>query len=290
MTSRLPPLLELYLRLPPETSLILLTNVLGASTNWLVQRYLCSFLASSSTSSQRDGSATKEAGETGEDDEVSVILVSFLRDHAFWKEGAGRLGIDLDGLSRRGRFVFVDGLSGLFTPPGGLKSKPSAGGGGAGTRVLSGATVQELRKELNEAVTGLRVTRPDSKIMLVLDGPDLLLAASGKTISGLVLQEILLDIREKVHSSIVTLSADEPLISAQTTMLEKEHAAFTLSLAHEAEMVISLRMLDTGTARDVSGVLRVTHGGNATGTLVEERELLYFVGGDGGVRVFERGQ
>lgn len=59
---------------------------------------------------------------------------------------------------------------------------------------------------------------------------------------------------------------------------------------------MSLRLLDTGTARDVSGVLRVTLG-NETGAnekdiqdRVEERELLYFVGGDGGVRVFERGQ
>jgi elongator complex protein 6 len=95
---------------------------------------------------------------------------------------------------------------------------------------------------------------------------------------------------QKVHSTIVTLAADEPLISAQATSLEKDHAAFTLSLAHEAEMVTSLRLLDTGTARDVSGVLRVTHGGGATGFVQDERELLYFVGGDGGVRVFERGQ
>jgi elongator complex protein 6 len=88
----------------------------------------------------------------------------------------------------------------------------------------------------------------------------------------------------------VTLAADEPLISTQATSLEKEHAALTLALAHEAELVISLRMLDTGTARDVSGVLRVTHGGGSTEHIQDERELLYFVGGDGGVRVFERGQ
>lgn len=55
-------------------------------------------------------------------------------------------------------------------------------------------------------------------------------------------------------------------------------------------MVISLRLLDTGTARDVSGVLRVTSGGDATEFVSEERELLYFVGADSGVRVFERGQ
>lgn len=88
----------------------------------------------------------------------------------------------------------------------------------------------------------------------------------------------------------MTLAADEPLVALQSTSLEKEQAAFALSLAHEADMVMSLRMLDTGTARDVSGVLRVTNGGSASGAVAEERELLYFVGADGGVRVFERGQ
>lgn len=86
------------------------------------------------------------------------------------------------------------------------------------------------------------------------------------------------------------MAADEPLVSAQATTLEKEHAALAVSMAHEADVVMSLRMLDTGTAKDVSGVLRVTRGGAAAGAAVEERELLYFVGGDGSIRVFERGQ
>lgn len=84
------------------------------------------------------------------------------------------------------------------------------------------------------------------------------------------------------------------MLSSQTTLLEKEHATFTLSVAHDAHLVMGLRMLDTGTAKDVSGVIRITAGGQhdeeEAGDDVEERELLYFVGGDGAVRVFERGQ
>jgi elongator complex protein 6 len=57
---------------------------------------------------------------------------------------------------------------------------------------------------------------------------------------------------------------------------------------------MGLRLLDTGTARDVSGVLRIGIGEDLdqedTETALEGRELLYFVGGDGGVKVFERGQ
>jgi elongator complex protein 6 len=89
---------------------------------------------------------------------------------------------------------------------------------------------------------------------------------------------------------MLTISADEPLIAAQTTTLEKEHAALALSLAHEADLVISLRLLDSGAAKDVSGVMRITRGGQDSGLKkVEEHEYLYFIGGDGGVKVFERG-
>jgi elongator complex protein 6 len=94
----------------------------------------------------------------------------------------------------------------------------------------------------------------------------------------------------------LTLSADSPLISNQQTLLESDHAATLVGTAHQADIIMSLRLLDSGTARDVSGVVRITVGDQAermgleTHTKVEEKELLYFVGGDGGVKVFERGQ
>ena len=101
---------------------------------------------------------------------------------------------------------------------------------------------------------------------------------------------------QQVHTTIITLSADYPLISAQQTPLETDHAHFLLSLAHESDLMMSLRLLDTGPARDVSGVIRIVVGGQGENesrevqSQAEERELLYFVGGDSGVRVFERGQ
>lgn len=84
MASQIPPLLESYLSLPSETSQIVLTGILGASTNWLALRYLYSLLRPAAAPRRDDDDA---AG--GED--VQVLLVSFMRDYAFWKEGAGRL-------------------------------------------------------------------------------------------------------------------------------------------------------------------------------------------------------
>jgi elongator complex protein 6 len=85
-------------------------------------------------------------------------------------------------------------------------------------------------------------------------------------------------------------------VSSNQTPLEANHAAFLLSTAHQANFTMSLRLLDTGTARDVSGVVRITVGDSMEGNdqnfrrKIEEKELLYFVGGDGSVKVFGRGQ
>ncbi|KAI1245694.1 hypothetical protein MGN70_012586 [Eutypa lata] len=287
MASRLPPLLEPYLRLPPETSLILLTGVLGSTTNWLVQRYLYSLLLAPSAVAPADENFSQ--ADTGG---TNVILLSFLRDYTFWKEGVGRLGVDLDAAAKKGKLVYVDGLGALFEPSHARDPKPTSG---PGRRVLSAPTVNGLRKELEQAISHLKANSTNSgpKTVLIIDQPDLLLAAAGHDLSSHALYEMLLDIRENVYSTIVTLSADEPLISSQSTLLEKEHAAFTLSMAHDASLVVSLRMLDTGTAKDVSGVLRITGRGQYEEEpefIVEEQELLYFVGSDGSVRVFVRGQ
>jgi elongator complex protein 6 len=55
---------------------------------------------------------------------------------------------------------------------------------------------------------------------------------------------------------------------------------------------MSARELATGAARDISGVLRVSRGGDAygfDGEVVREAELQYLVQRDGVVKVFSRG-
>ena len=202
MGSRIPPLLEAYLRLPPEASLVLLTGVLGSTTNWLVQRYLHSLLLSPPPSAGR--AATSEGAAAPPTDDASpglaatgapgvgVLLVSFLRDYAFWKEGVGRLGLDLDAAARKGRLAYVDALDGLFFEPT-PEPKPCPDHG-SGRRVLTTPTVDALRSALEGALAQLKATCP--RTVLILDQPDLLLAAAGHDVSSQALHEMLLDVRE----------------------------------------------------------------------------------------------
>lgn len=101
---------------------------------------------------------------------------------------------------------------------------------------------------------------------------------------------------QAAHSVIISVAADAPFIHTRATPLETAHAAFVTGLLHQARLVLSMRQLDTGVAKDVTGVLRITSGAGEWDEMGRERseslkdaEFLYYVAGDGGVRVFERG-
>lgn len=84
MSSRtLPPALEPYLQLPPETSLILLTSTLGCSVNWLTARFISSALASDHHQQQQEPSPPP----------LAILLVSWIRDLAFWKTELRRTSV-----------------------------------------------------------------------------------------------------------------------------------------------------------------------------------------------------
>jgi len=104
-----------------------------------------------------------------------------------------------------------------------------------------------------------------------------------------------------VHSTVLALPADSPFLPPTSTApatppptpLEAATASFTLSQAHLARLVLSVRELETGAARDVSGVLRATRGGGfeyddgEDGERLGEGEWRFLVGRDGGVKIVE---
>ncbi|CAD0087983.1 unnamed protein product [Aureobasidium vineae] len=351
--NRTPPLLEPYLRLPSEGSQLLLTGVLDSSPQWLVTRLL------------RSAFAPSEETESPDEQDVSVVLVSWLRDHEFWKSEARRgAGIDLARLAQQDKFVFVDGLTHLFPvttsntatattssptasqtaqrslPVRNAPASPLPSRGGplpsrgpipsrgplaptpsqpqaqvqqqpqqqpaqpSKTTHLTDASILSTHKTLSDKLSSISTAHPTRKIHLILDAPTLLLSTS-PTPSASALSSLLLSLRSLVSTTTLVLEADSPFLSAaladtnhNPTPLEAAHAAFVVQQAHISKWVLSLRPLDTGKARDVSGVIRVSRGGAWDDDVEEddekdqrkELEALYFVQNDGGVRVFERGE
>ncbi|KAK2858504.1 hypothetical protein FQN49_004665 [Arthroderma sp. PD_2] len=407
MSTPTAPLLAPYTTPPPYQSLHLITSVLGSTSNWVVLRYLCDTLQ---TSSLRRGNIDSLEGGVGLEEgneersaakKRKVVLVSFLRGWEFWRAEARRVGLDLNKLSKEGRFSFVDGVTELFSPaptpqspnptvPGGavsssprarkssvsspsfplpdrtppspsqaargprpgpislsgrvnpllarptpptppISAKPSttfsqqntsagddshrnpsirtlrwvptrgSDGGLDGVEKAIASAIEDICKGQSNEHKSEQAGEND--VLLVLDQPDFLLAATGPSmcVGATEMGESIMGLRRLVHSTIVTAAADSPLMHSaqQPTPLEIEHSALVVSLAHQAQMVLQLRGLDTGVARDVSGVLRVSKGGaladtntlkNEEGGSWEEREVLYFVQGDGSVKVFGRGE
>ena len=85
-TTRIPSIFSSYLSAPPPTSLLLLTSVLGASTNWLLLHFLLAIFSPGLVS----GIEGNEEPGTNKS-EAKVVFVSFLRDWDFWREGSKRV-------------------------------------------------------------------------------------------------------------------------------------------------------------------------------------------------------
>lgn len=175
------------------------------------------------------------------------------------------------------------------------------------TQVISSA-IQSLKGPVSESESDPS-SHLGSKITLIVDSPDILLATHIMDLSSLL--SAVSALSQSVHSSIISVSADPPLLAAATASmlqaedehigpslqfseLEQQGAGLVTSLAHRATWVLQLHKLETGWAKDVSGVLAISRGGSweedeESDEVTEEKELLYYVKGDGSVKVFERG-
>ncbi|RMJ21377.1 hypothetical protein PHISP_07755 [Aspergillus sp. HF37] len=207
----LPPLLTPYLS-PPESSLNVISSVLAATGNWLVLRFLYATLSASPGSGAVTGIDGSETGK-----KRKVVLLSFLRNWDFWRSEAKKLGLDLARLADKGLFAYIDGLSELFyapanasaastqsgaipirstgpaptrTPqpapgPGNTSPKPSTEPGVARRLHFSGngtAALDGLERDIVSVINQLKSTgdsEDESEVVLIVDQPDLLLAATG---------------------------------------------------------------------------------------------------------------
>ncbi|KAK3674293.1 hypothetical protein LTR78_005762 [Recurvomyces mirabilis] len=278
--NRTPAALKPYLRLPSETSLILLTSTLSCTVNWLTPRFIIAAINGSGHGDHTDTQSVPGAREEGS----TVILTSWMRNQAYWKTELRRItaGMDMDKVIATGKLAFVDCFTNL-------------------TQLAPEKALSEQESRITQAIA--KANGAGRRIVLVLENPDILIALALTTTYDL--SDFLLRLRNQVHSTVLVCNADLPLVAAATTSqegmqntpIEAETAAFLVQQAHAAQYVLGVRELETGAAKDVSGVLRVTRGGAAYSwddeeddvEEVKELEALYLIQRDGNAKVFERG-
>lgn len=230
------------------------------------------------------------------------------------------------------KIAYVGGLSYGVSPTGPAEISR------ASTTKLKGLALDDLRHAVTSALDlispstleqNLASSTPTSRIplsssaapsipkatkpLVLLDGLDFLLACQ-PSFSTVALQSFLSALRAKSHALVLTGNADAPLVQTATsanrdggTPLERDQAHFLTSMAHQSKWVFQLRALDTGSAKDVSGVIRVSRGGNFeadeedeikdTGNArvggmgdLPDVEWLYQLKGDGTVKIWGRGE
>ncbi|PWW72936.1 hypothetical protein C7212DRAFT_354543 [Tuber magnatum] len=192
-----------------------------------------------------------------------ILFLSLIHERGFHTDGLRKLGVPLQHLDRSGKFTFL-----------GIEDLP----------LMVGAVSEVVMGAMREICTGGdRDGDGDGRggLLVVLEGLDILL----QTGAGFArVMDMVVCVMEMAERTIVSVNIDEAL------MRDEEHAAFVIGLGHVARRVFGLRGLETGVARDVSGVLRITAGGTGEGDIDGGKEVLYFVGDGGGVEVFERGE
>lgn len=128
---------------------------------------------------------------------------------------------------------------------------------------------------------------------LIIDGLDFALGVESSP-AIVNFWNIISSFRSRMGHLVLSISADGPLLHVPTTSLEQNHQLITTMVAHQSNTIVQLRGLDTGTARDISGILRVSSGGQHDETTSHEdifdREYLYYVKRDATVRVWSRGE
>ncbi|ETI28514.1 hypothetical protein G647_00964 [Cladophialophora carrionii CBS 160.54] len=332
MPPAIPPPLVSYL----ESSLAslhgqtLITSVLVTPSPWLLLRFVYAAIYGVGD----DGEA-RQVG-TGPDEvrlgERPVVFVSLLRPLSLWLEMGKKMGLDFQALLRSKKVVYVDGLADGSSPAGPGDSSLLS------TTRLKALTLNELRYSMNVVLkSSFRATTEtttsgagrssstpavpyatastsssstgtaDAKPLILLDGIDFLLACQ-PSISTVSLQALLSTLQMQSHALVLTCNADVPLLQTAMsgsyddgTPLERNHAHFLTSMAHRSRWVFQLRGLDTGSAKDVSGVIRVSKGGDRGDDESEisnlghtkalpDAEWLYQLKGDGSVRVWGRGE
>jgi elongator complex protein 6 len=130
----------------------------------------------------------------------------------------------------------------------------------------------------------------DRDVILLLDSPDVILGTTESDATAVI--SALLQLRLKAHATVIMLRADLFESEAEPhnpTPMQVQQQQLVLSRAHQANTIFSVRKLDSGLAKDVTGVLRITTSIKDTKANDQDKEFLYHVSDNRTAVVWERG-
>lgn len=158
--------------------------------------------------------------------------------------------------------------------------------------------LSDVRAAIELALQMATTASSQQRTTIIIDSIDFALAQEPE-MDPFKLQQFLASIRSPIVSLILSCNADTPLLYTDVeaaTTLEKHQRGFLASMAHQSCWVFQIRGLDTGIAKDVTGVLRVSHGGSdeltsrETSNQLSDREWLYRLKSDASISIWLRGE
>jgi elongator complex protein 6 len=233
----------------------LITHTQGTSPSWLVDVLIENGLYNTCAINHE-----KKQRKTAKAD---VMFISLLHDSKFYD--LKRIGVELGEVKE---FHFVDLFTDLFT------------------KVTDVESVSEIFDQLASQLSSY--TNKD-KVVLI-EGIEFLLASTA--ISSTQLLNQIIKLQKKSTALFIVSSADKELIDVKVNNVqlpEFKTNDFLLRFIHRSHLVISLRPLDTGRAKDVTGTLTISRGALPLSNIqVLEKEYLFFVSRDQPTKLFFR--
>lgn len=297
-----------------EPSTTLITSTLSTPGNWILVRLLYTALKG-----LEDPALPTSIEPQTTNSHIHVVLASLVRPLNLWTELCKKVvsqaallclspfapgylidpfqGLDLPSLLKSARVCYIDGLATVKQADFQQREHAGAGLEQLTLDALYAAILSATNASSRRDSPGIKDVALTTKRIIIIDGLDFLFACQ-PDVDIVKLQTFLFRVRSLAKAIILTSHADAPLLhnhQDSATPLERHHCALVSSLAYQSQWVMQLRGLNTGSANDITGVLRISEGGayddmQDQHTSLDEAEWLYQVKADGSARVWSRGE
>lgn len=274
----------------------LVSSTYEVEPTWLVSVLLSRVLSQTAAagSTGRSNKASSKQGISTEEPD-HVVLVSFVDKSTVYERALSKLGIDVQRLRRK---VYFNAGNNTNTTNSSSRNTNNT------NNTLLPFTQINISGTLTNDLTPLTqflqttITSPPPRTLILFESIDMLVALGHSAQQVLDLATV---VQSLSRNAFFFVNADPELLGQQQqgnlhepfaaaapgTTLEAVQTATLLGLMYRSKLVLAVRPLRTGRAKDVTGTLSISRGPLCTDDSVVEDSYQYFVSGDT-VRLFYR--